>query len=220
MFMIKEDLTGQRFGRLTVIGPAPRKTNFARWQCACECGNLHQADSTNLKRGHVTSCGCLRRETSRSHGKSGTPTFQSWLAMRARCGRESHSDYSSYGGRGIVVCPHWSKFENFLSDMGERPAGTTLDRIDVNGHYEPSNCRWSTASAQQSNKRNNRVIAFEGRLKTRAAWMADLGLSRGYLDACKRRGLTEAEAMAHGRFIANRRASLKARPAYRPVAES
>lgn len=164
MVKVRQDLTGRVFGRLTVLGQAedyisPKGQHFAQWLCQCSCGSESKNISTgNLKNGSTISCGCSRIEsiskTTKTHGASRTSEYHSWSAMISRCTSENNPDYESYGGRGITVCSRWADcFENFLEDMGDRPEGTSLDRIDVNGNYEPENCRWATGSDQCFNKR-------------------------------------------------------------------
>lgn len=163
MFRTRIDLVGQRFGRLVVVGPAAKKTKFARWACRCDCGAAHEADSFNLKSGSVQSCGCLRSELQVHHGHnrrgSRTRCYNSWTAMLARCTNPRSTKWKDYGGRGIVVCERWWTFENFATDMGDPPPGRSLDRINVNGNYEPSNCRWATASEQSANRRPRAFLA-------------------------------------------------------------
>ncbi len=163
------DITGQKFGRLTVLSRDPVNRRPTKWICRCECGNEKSFVSHNLIRGFSKSCGCYRADLNRAvmaanreaftgarltHGKFGTPTHVSWNAMLQRCTNENRDNYEFYGGRGIKVCERWESFENFLADMGERPVGTTLDRYpNNNGNYEPGNCRWATVSEQMKNRR-------------------------------------------------------------------
>lgn len=148
---------GQRFGRLVVLGLSDYKRY--RILCKCDCGNIVPIYKYNLRDGISKSCGCLRNEIVTKHGhntdkKGKSPTYSSWDGIIQRCNNPNCKAYKHYGGRGITVCERWNKFENFLADMGENPSkGYSIDRIDVNGNYEPSNCRWATAKEQSRNKR-------------------------------------------------------------------
>lgn len=154
-----KDMTGQRFTRLTCITPIGSNSTGMQWECKCDCGNIKNVQRGNLISGTVKSCGCLREEINKGnkhgviHGKSGSKTYASWEAMIQRCCNPKSTGYASYGGRGIIVCESWKIFDNFIWDMGERPIGKTLDRINVNGNYEKVNCRWATVSEQNYNKR-------------------------------------------------------------------
>lgn len=157
------DLTGRQFERLTVIRLGSRTpSGKLRWVCLCSCGKETLVDSYSLTREKTKSCGCLAREnSSKSRMKHGhtskdivTSTYQAWGSMKARCTNRKNLRWQDYGGRGIVVCDRWiHSFESFLEDMGEKPEGLTLDRIDVNGNYEKSNCRWATRKEQRANQR-------------------------------------------------------------------
>lgn len=150
---------GDRFGRLVVIERVPNPTG-AKSRCQCDCGGFIEVFHSNLKR-YTNSCGCLRREKgsergklAKKHGYTRTRTYQSWRAMKKRCYLPQNPSYDYYGARGIRVCKRWyHSFEAFLADMGERPEGMTLDRIDPSGNYTPSNCRWATPATQAMNQR-------------------------------------------------------------------
>ena len=165
------DITGQRFGRLTAIERLPEKSNGSYlWRCKCDCGNETIVSTKCLNSGNTKSCGCLRDEkialVNKTHGKASangkSRLYKVWIGMRQRCNDPNHTSYHNYGGRGIRVCQEWDDFEAFESwamSHGYNPDAKTqectIDRIDVNGNYEPSNCRWVSAEFQAHNKRNS-----------------------------------------------------------------
>jgi hypothetical protein len=137
------------------------------------------------------------KEKQTKHGGYGTPAYRSYRAMLARCNDKKHPEFNHYGGRGIMVCNKWlSGFEAFISDMGERPEGTTLDRIDVDGMYEPSNCRWATVHVQASGKRNVKIIEHNGLSHTITEWGILLGIPRDRISCRLKRGKSIEEALS------------------------
>lgn len=169
----REDLTGKQFELLTVIGFYERnKHRKSVWKCLCACGKNTLAISSELKNGHKKSCGCLNGE---SHGWHGTPEYNAWKAMKGRCYNQNKKSFLLYGGRGIKVCDRWlNSFKNFLKDMGKRPSPRhSLDRINVDGDYEPNNCRWADDSVQNANKRfktEHRSSEYIGVCKNGKTW--------------------------------------------------
>jgi hypothetical protein len=167
------DLTGRVFGRWAVIGEGARRNGQRMWQCRCACGERRDVSGANLRTGVSKSCGCYMREraaeanTTRGHTAHGyrTPEFMTWRRMIARCENPRRPDFADYGGRGICICPAWrSSFIAFLADMGTRPSAShSIDRIDVNAGYRPTNCRWATNTQQARNRRSNRVVFYVGR---------------------------------------------------------
>ena len=153
------DLTGKRMGSLVVLSTS--KLSHLKWTCLCDCGEVTDIGRSRLLAGQV-SCGC-KEAVKTTHGKSGTAIYRIWKHMIDRCENERDAGFYRYGGRGITVCERWKVFENFYADMGDRPRGRSIDRIDNNGNYEPSNCRWATWTEQGCNKRNNRIVSVNGR---------------------------------------------------------
>lgn len=179
---------GKRFGRLTIISNDRVVINSGcYYHCICDCGNPKLAYGCSLKNGNLASCGCLARESSKecwrktfqTHGQTGTRTYICWASMKRRCYNSSVKSFKYYGERGIKVCDRWlNSFENFIEDMGERPPGMTIDRIDNNKDYEPVNCRWATSKQQQNNRRNSRFLELNGEKHTISEWAEILDLPK------------------------------------------
>lgn len=183
--MLKNDLTGMRFGKLTVIEYLGRKHHSSYWKCQCDCGNIVECYYGNLKRGTTTSCGCMRsfyaRQSRNCHGESTSRLYKEWSTMKGRCYNKNASGYERYGGRGIRVCKEWGEywpFREWAYSHGYED-NLSLDRIDVDGDYSPDNCKWITMFDQQSNKRTNRFIEYGGQKKTISQWARYLGIGTG-----------------------------------------
>ena len=176
----KLDLTGQSFGDWTVEGRSHRNARGeVYWTCFDRVtGDRRAVAGASLYRGKSLSAGSRQRAAVTTHGMTKTPTFKSWDSMKQRCLKPNSPDYERYGGRGIAVHSAWvSSFEAFLADMGVRPVGHTLDRIDVNGNYEPGNCRWNTNKGQQRNRREMVTITWRGESLTPAEWGERTGIA-------------------------------------------
>lgn len=177
------DLTGQVFGRWTVVSYAGKGTSM--WNVRCACGTESVVLGPSLKKGGTRSCGCLRVEVSRAKatkhgtltGGAQTKTYSIWKAMKKRCNNPNNSDYAYYGGRGIKVCERWAaSYEAFLEDMGECPGSDmTIDRIEGSRDYEPGNCRWATRLTQAENRCSTKIVEFEGERMSVSAFAKKIG---------------------------------------------
>lgn len=192
---LARDLLGRRYGRLIVLAKAePGDDKRARWLVQCDCGTKKVVRQWLLLRGRTSSCGCLARELtvrrSRTHGMTNSPEWLTWRRMRARCYNENCDSYPHYGGRGIRVCDRWlESFQSFLEDMGPRPTDRhSIDRINVNGDYEPNNCRWATPEQQGSNRTCNRVLTANGETAIAAEWARRAGVSQTTINNRLERG--------------------------------
>lgn len=178
----KLDLTGQVFGRLTAIKFSGHRNQCRLWECKCECGNTAHVPTAVLRNGATRSCGCLSNDMlalrNFKHGGSADPEYWVLHSMLERCRNPNNKFFSIYGGRGIFVCDRWLNYDNFLADMGRRPSPKhSIDRIDNDGNYEPSNCRWATATEQARNKSNNRRITAFGKTKCVSDWCSEYGIA-------------------------------------------
>lgn len=176
------------FGRLSVVSKS-EKPRY--WNCLCECGKTPCVRGDHLRGGKIMSCGCMSSETTAlrnianaKHRLCHTGTYKSWQSMRTRCLNPNSDQYPDYGARGITICDRWDSFEAFFEDMGERPSGTTIDRIENDKGYEKSNCQWATMRTQENNKRNNVFVDFNGKTMTIAEWSRATGI--GYQTITKR----------------------------------
>lgn len=206
------DLTGQRFGRWIALGLVDGRTrvvgnkHVSVWSVACECGVVGEVRGTSLRDGSSQSCGCLRHDLlsarKRTHGHTvgrlRTTEYAIWSGMIQRCHYPYSPAYADYGGRGIVVCARWREsFAAFLADVGPRPRGRSLDRFpDQNGNYEPSNVRWATPIEQGNNRRDNRLIEWNGETLSVRAWARRLGVPSVRIYSRLRNGWSGADALS------------------------
>lgn len=186
----KDDLTNKRFAHLVALGPM-RVAVYARtraviWECLCDCGKTTEVRDSNLRSGHTKSCGCFGREVTRTakikhghaHAGKPTPEYRLWANIKKRCLVPTSKSYKDYGGRGILMDKTWQgDFQAFLADVGLRPSSAhSIDRVDVNGHYEPGNVRWATRLEQQNNTRSNRRLEIGSETKTVTEWSRVSGI--------------------------------------------
>jgi hypothetical protein len=196
--MINE-IVGQKFGKLKVLTymGVLEKSKQKTYLCECECGNKKIIAKSNLNYKKTKSCGCESRknfftsEKVKKHGQSGTKTYAIWAGIKKRCSEKSTGKSRRlYFDKGIRVCERWQKFENFLEDMGEKPEGKSIDRIDSNGHYEPSNCRWATPKEQANNMSSNNIVEYNGKRQTVSEWAHELNIKANTLTYRLRRAFT------------------------------
>lgn len=187
-----KNLSGMRFGRLTCIKPVGRyeKGRSIIWQCKCDCGKTINVIGGSLRSGNTQSCGCLQKEKaaasgreSRKHGMIYSGLYKSWAHMKARCLHKSNKSHKDYGGRGIKVCDEWMEFVPFMewAMANGYQNGLTIERVDNDGNYEPSNCIWATPIIQANNKRNNRRLTLNGKTMTVSQWASALGINASTL---------------------------------------
>ena len=193
-----KDLTGQRFGNLVVLERSanipPKQT---MWLCRCDCGTVKPIRAGTLKNGTSKTCGCSKyKQKPRTHGMTSTATYKSWCHIKYRCDNPKFKAYLRYGGRGITYDPRWASFEAFLADMGEKPQGRySIDRIDNNGDYTKSNCRWATDDQQANNNDHPRLITYVGITQSITRWARQIGMSRLTLSGRLRSGWPTEKAI-------------------------
>lgn len=198
----KLDLIGRRFHKLVVIAPLPA-TIRTRWLTRCDCGAEKAVSTIHLTQGKIRSCGCINRErmrvlgrANRKHGGGTSPEYRSYSMMRYRCLVPKAKSFPDYGGRGIKICQRWlDSFEAFRDDMGPRPPGTTLDRINNDGDYEPGNCRWATKPQQAQNTRATRHVTINGATKPLRDWIAGSRWERSTIYKRLKQGMSIEEAL-------------------------
>ena len=181
---------GQRFEMLSVVA----ESDDSYVKCQCDCGSAKNIKRTDLRAGNRSSCGCNRGRP--THRMEGTPTYNSWAQMLSRCRNSNNKWFHRYGGRGIAVCERWGDFRNFYADMGAKPGGLSIDRIDNDGNYEPGNCRWATVKEQLRNRCVTLTVEYEGGVVSTAELAERHGLSRKLVQARLKRGLSVSEALS------------------------
>ncbi len=178
------DMTGRRFGILTVVGPSNKHqigSGEPSWVCRCDCGRTTDVRGCDLRNRGRRSCGCLNARNRLTHGVSRTPEYKVWMNMHERCENPDDPAWHNYGGRGIQVCARWADVSTFIADMGRRPEGSTLERIDNNGPYSPENCRWATRREQSVNTRRTVMLTYAGETLPMKDWAAKAGIRYGTL---------------------------------------
>lgn len=192
-------MEGKRFGMLAVLSRAGFKGKFAAWLCRCDCGAEIVVDGAKLRNGRKKLCSYAAHKSERPlpltvEFKS---EYQSWTNMRARCLDKTNAKYQIYGGRGITICERWTKFKNFMLDMGRKPDPKfTIERDDVNGNYEPTNCKWISRKDQGRNKRNSVFVTYQGERMLLIDLVERLGISRSLVHQRLKLGWTLAQAIA------------------------
>ena len=201
----KNDYTGEKFGKWTVIGKAPNHITrggypVSMWDCVCECGTRRAVRGNDLRLGKSVSCGCSLAENpaARKHGAAGSHLYKVYYGMKARCYNPNNKNYKHYGGRGIEICEEWRSFEAFAewADKSGYVEGLTIERKDVNEGYCPQNCCWITQKEQTRNKRNTVYITAQGETKTLLEWAKQLNVPASMLKARQARGWTDEEIIS------------------------
>lgn len=201
---MKHNDIGKKFGRLVCVGYgpvyiAPSGKTHRTLRCVCDCGGEKTALAASIRASRTASCGCAYANRPTKHGRATRSqrggTYNSWAQMRSRCNNKNVPEFKHYGGRGIKVCDRWASFELFLADMGERPPGTSIDRLDVNGDYRQDNCRWATRREQSLNTTRSRRIAASGIEMTLSEWAEATGLTPNCIRSRIKRGWTPEQAV-------------------------
>jgi hypothetical protein len=210
------DLSGRRFGRLIALDPVKIGPKKIKWRCRCDCGGTALVIGPKLKTGNTSSCGCFQEESrkrKRTHDLTVRgelpPEYESWCKIKARCHNPKSDRYRFYGGRGITMCERWrNSFPEFLADLGPRPGpGYTVERLDNNGHYEPSNCCWATKKTQANNRRSNKRVQWQVQDLTLAEWSDELGIPAAVLSARLRHGWSVERAFTETVRVRNKHRS-------------
>ncbi len=172
------DITGNKYNRLTVISREFVTKKVTHWKCLCDCGNTKIISGGNIKGGYIKSCGCLHLEKVKKHGMYESSMYSTWENMVSRCNNPNNKKYKIYGAVGIKVCDRWLNFVNFYEDMGLKPEGLSIGRIDGTKGYYKENCRWETYMEQGNNTSRNVFLTLNGKAQTVAQWAIELGVNR------------------------------------------
>jgi hypothetical protein len=199
-----KDITGQRFGKLVVIERAKNRGKETFWKCKCDCGNIKDINASKLKNGTTKSCGCLvkyspnkhytRKNPHKTHGKTNTRIYRIYRKMIRRCCNPNEPSYKDYGGRGIAICKDWlDDFMNFYdwAVVNDYKDDLSIDRINNNGNYEPSNCRWATKKEQANNTRKTIFLTYKGETKPASEWAEITGIKKDTITMRKRSGWSD-----------------------------
>jgi hypothetical protein len=181
MMSKKINMIGKTFGKLSVISEDGYLGALLSFKCLCDCGKVATVRGTSLRSGNTTSCGCVHKKMvgnlNRRHGLNASTEYSIWQNMITRCTNANSNCFYRYGGRGISVSNEWRNFEKFYADMGKRPNGMTLDRIDNNGSYSKDNCRWATLGEQARNTRRTKLVEYNGKTQCLKDWANEVGMA-------------------------------------------
>ena len=196
--MAYENLAGKRYGKLTVIESAGKDKHGNRlWRCVCDCGNEITTIANSLRKNRTKSCGCFKFEAKRIHGEYKTRLYKIWVGFRQRCTNPNYPGFHNYGGRGIAHCEEWNDyfvFRDWALKNGYRE-NLSLDRINNNGNYEPSNCRWATPETQANNKRTCHTLTYNEKTQSATDWAKELGFKPYMVQYWAREGLSVGEML-------------------------
>ncbi len=192
-----KDLKGQKFGKLTVLSFAEVKNKYAYWNCLCDCGNEKCVRGSNLLSGQTQSCGCLNFSSHTKHREGKSRLYVIWAGMKQRCENSNRKDYAKYGGRGIRVCDEWHDYLSFRdwACANGYDDSKSIERINNDGDYSPTNCRWVDYTVQQNNKRNSFCLTVDGKTQTAAEWSKESGIPAERIRKRKRNGWTDKDAV-------------------------
>lgn len=193
------NMIGQKYNKLTVLSKVETNHNGYVYECLCDCGNKKVIEGKSIRSGLTKSCGCIRSQyvstKNKTHEKTNTGAYKSWRAMKTRCTNLNTPSYKNYGERGITICDRWLNFENFYEDMGDRPEGKTLERIDNSKGYSRENCKWASKKEQNRNTRQVKLLTYEGETLCMKEWAEKLSIPYSTLQDRIRRGWNVERAL-------------------------